>query len=122
MPFKKGQSGNPKGRPPKNRAWTAILERSGSKTVLGPDGKRISRKRFLAECIMQAITTGKVEFVDGGFIATDSFKEWADFAKWIYTHIDGPAKQQLEHLGKDGQELTIKVVYDDSDGDTPETT
>ena len=33
MPFQKGQTGNPNGRPPKSRALTEILEAAGGKTI-----------------------------------------------------------------------------------------
>lgn len=97
MPFEKGQSGNPNGRPVKNRAWTEILEKAGGKTV-EVDGKAVARKRLIADMVMQAASTGVVTFPDATALRAE-FKEWADFVKWIYTHIDGPAKQEVDLTG-----------------------
>lgn len=43
--YEPGQSGNPRGRPPKERALTAILQAELGKTVDLPDGRRIAAKR-----------------------------------------------------------------------------
>lgn len=109
MPFQSGQSGNPNGRPKKNRAWTEILERAGSVTEQVSD-KRITRKKIIADMVMQAASTGEIIFPNERKLQAE-FREWADFVKWIYTHIDGNAKQVLEHTGSSDSPMVVSVQY-----------
>ncbi len=109
--WKKGDpSPNPNGRPLKHRALTAILERAGSKTV-DDDGKSTSRRRVLARMVWEAATTGSVRFPDGKALKVDA-GDWFDVVKWIYSHIDGPPKQQIGLTGvEDGPPITfIEVI------------
>lgn len=96
--WKPGQSGNPKGRPPKARAMTALLERAGAKTVEMPDGKRIAGRRFVASAMWEMATTGQVTMPDGQVWKVTP-AEWFDAVKWIYAQVDGPPKQALELSG-----------------------
>lgn len=94
MPFQKGASGNPGGRPPKNRALTAILETALNKTVDTTEG-RVKRKRMIAEHITRAATEGRVILPDGETMELGP-KEWIDLLKWLYGHIDGPPRAELD--------------------------
>lgn len=111
MPFQAGQSGNPNGRPKKNQAWTEILEKAGSATIEDANGRKVARKRLIAELAMQALTTGRVEFPDGHVIRADKFSDWTTVVEWIYNRIDGSTRQQLELSGNGDSPLVIKVEY-----------
>lgn len=106
--FKPGQSGNPNGRPPKNRALTAILETALNKTADTPDG-RVKRKRIIAEHITLAATEGRVVLPDGETMELGP-KEWIDLLKWIYSHIDGPPRAEID-VTSDGKPLASPIVY-----------
>jgi hypothetical protein len=106
--FQPGQSGNPKGRPPKSRALTELLERAGSKTVV-VDGKKISGKRLYAERLWELITTGQVKF-ENKIYKVQSAKEWSDIVLKMLSHIDGPPKGELD-ITSAGNEIKINVIY-----------
>ncbi len=108
MPWVKGQSGNPRGRPPKGRALTEILKKAGSKT-LEVHGKRLSRKRLVADLLWQAAAAGRVVFPDGRTLEV-SFADWFDVVKFIYSHVDGPPKVSMELTGEDGGPIPVSVI------------
>ncbi len=109
--FGPGNNANPKGRPLKHRALTAILERAGSK-ALDDGGKRASRRRVLARMVWEAATTGSVTFPDGKALKVDA-GDWFEVVKWLYTHIDGPAPKPIELSGPDGEPFHVVVTWDD---------
>jgi len=113
--WEKGQSGNPSGRPKKMRALTEILERAGGKTVQHGD-RRLARRRLIAEMAWEAATTGVVTFPDGKRLEVGA-NDWFDVLKWIYQHIDGPAKTQMELTGSGGGPLVIAIGGVDLDED-----
>jgi hypothetical protein len=115
----KGVSGNPAGRPPKARALTAILEAAGNKTVEA-GGKKVTGKRLLGRMLWEIATTGQTVMPDGASLLLDP-GDWVGLVKWIYTHIDGPPKAELD-VTSGGERIKgyIGVTPDDWPG-TDET-
>ena len=97
--WKKGESGNPRGRPP--RQLSQVLQLVGEQH----DGKHAEA---VADALWQFATTGKVTLGDNTLDAA-SVTEWFHAVKWIYEHIDG---KQPEHIDN---EITIKVEYGDNE-------
>ena len=63
--WKPGQSGNPKGRPKKNQALSAILATAAKKNLyIKVEGivKKITRNELIAEILMESVVTGTVTF------------------------------------------------------------
>ena len=104
-PFPPGQSGNPKGRPPKTRALTEILQRAGSKT-LEVDGKRVSGKRLIARMVWELAATGRTAFPDGRELKVGG-RGWLDVVKWIYSQIDGPPKWEGDLSLTEGTQVIV---------------
>lgn len=115
--YQKGQSGNPNGRPPKNRALTDLLEAAGNATI-EQNGKRIARKRITASLAWELLTTGKAILPSGDELKL-SPQDWLGLYKWIYSHIDGPPKSELDITTGGEQTNKITVEYVDT---TPQVT
>jgi hypothetical protein len=104
--WKKGESGNPKGRAPKNRTLTDILEKAGNaKHDYG--GSPITAKHLVANLLWQAAVEGQVIFPDGTILRL-GVEDWIGVNKFIYQHIDGPPKAELD-ITSAGEQLFIKM-------------
>lgn len=107
--WKPGQSGNPKGRPKKERALTTMLEKAGAAGT-DHEGKRVSGKRLLALRLWELVKTGKTTFSDGKVISIEDADDFMRIAKFLYQHIDGPPPIPLdvEHSGG----ISVEYVND----------
>lgn len=110
MPFAKGTSGNPKGRPPKSRALTEVLAAAGRKRgkLLANEAKQMMRSHILAERVWEGITTGVITFADNRKIELDA-TDYIGLLKFAYTQIDGPPKAELD-LTSDGEPIGIQIT------------
>lgn len=85
MAWRKGQSGNPNGRPPKEKALTTLLEQCGN---VEEDGK--TRKQRLAEELWALALNGDLPAI-----------------KYIYDRLDGKPRETMDVDGSVGGTLII---------------
>lgn len=105
----KGVSGNPAGRPKKDRALTDILEKAGKRSV-EIEGQKVAKNRFLAAAVWQAVTEKQVTLPTGEIIELRT-DEWWEAVKFIYRHIDGPPRAGLD-VTTNGRALNWKDFID----------
>ena len=107
----KGKTNNPNGRPKKERALTDLLEKQLAHTI-DVDGVRLSGKRLVAKSVVDAVTTGRVRFPGDTEDSVISVKDWIDFVKWLYVHIDGSVKTEVD-VTSNGETIVVKLVQDE---------
>ena len=116
MPGVPGKTNNPHGAPRKDRALTKLLMTELSHTI-DVDGKSISGKRLIAKNAVDAVTKGRVRFPNDTEDSVISVKDWIDFIKWLYVHIDGSVKTEVD-VTSNGKDLTTIInvkLTDESD-------
>ncbi len=91
--FKPGISGNPKGRPPKKRALTNLLERGGNVKIQTEQGE-ISAKKMVVARIWEGLATGVLTFGQN-VIALDS-DDYIAMLRFVFTQVDGPPKGEVD--------------------------
>lgn len=116
-----GKTGNPKGRPRKERALSERLRAAGSKTV-EIDGKRVSGSIVTAQLAWEGLTAGKVRFPGDTEDTVLTFAEWLTLAKFVYGQTEGPPPAAVEHSGPDGGPIQVKtyVTISPDDWDNPD--
>lgn len=92
MPFVKGQSGNPRGRPKRGAALSDIL-RYKLAQPLDADARRTQAELWAERFIQQAM--------DGDTTASRTLLE----------RLDGAVVQKQEHTGKDGGPLVVALSW-----------
>jgi hypothetical protein len=102
--WKPGQSGNPKGRPPKQRALTELLRMEGEKPIL-VGGEEVIGQEALAKAVWQLALTGEV-WLAGKRLAAGSVTEWTNVVKWLYMQVEPPTAVEPQ----EEPEIMVRVV------------
>ena len=90
--FRKGESGNPKGRPPKKDCIRDCLRELLAEEITLPDGTKITKAQFVAAKAFSLVAQGELPAI-----------------KYISDQVDGTPKQQVEVSGAEGGPLQHSV-------------
>ncbi len=105
--FQPGKSGNPKGRPPKKRALTNLLERGGN-AKLGAD--ETAAKRLFTARVWEGLATGQMTFAEGRVLQLEP-SDFVSLAKLVLAQVDGPPRQDID-LTTMGETINTSVSVD----------
>jgi len=105
--WKPGQSGNPKGRPPKGGGLTELLRVEGEE-LISVGGEAITQKQALAKAVWQFALTGEV-WLSGKRLTAESITQWAAVVKWLYSYVE-PSSQLAPEAEP---ELVVRVIRAD---------
>lgn len=89
--WKKGQSGNPAGRP-KGATLTEMLREYGEREFL-MEGEALQVKEHLARAVHTAILMG-YRLVEGKKVELSDIA-WVNCLKWLYDRVDGKPTENL---------------------------
>lgn len=112
--FPKGKSGNPKGRPPKKRTLTNLLEKGGNqKFTLGDD--KLAAKTLMVQRAWQGLATGFITFADPDSGKVMSFpldaQQYIALMRLVLGQIDGPPKAELD-VTSEGKAIAATPTVD----------
>ena len=102
--WKRGQSGNRRGRPPASRAISAMLRLKGEEMVV-VGGQALPAQEALADAIWQFVLKGDVRLGEK-HLQAESVGDWVQAVKWLYTYVDPPQAKGSE----DEPEVVVRVV------------
>jgi len=127
MAWVAGKSGNPNGRPKKERTLSNMLELIGSESVEGvyapaipaepgvptPPPVCYTKAQLVARATWEILLTGKTIFpISGHEIKVDN-DQWIALLKWVYTQVDGPPKTELDVTSGGEQIARIEVIHEE---------
>jgi hypothetical protein len=107
--FRKGETGNMKGRPKSGRALAQVLRETGEYDSYG----ELSNKQLVARMIWEGLAWGKISCVGGKTINLNG-KEWLDLVKWVHSHIDGGYRAEPSPEEDDEQPDKLIILYGQS--------
>ena len=72
------------------RRLAGFLAKAGEEMV-SIHGQYLSKQEALGHMMWSLILTGEVNFPDGRLLFIDEIEQWTAIAKFVYSHLDGPA-------------------------------
>lgn len=88
MPFTRGVSGNPAGRPKNFRALTKLIETKMDQQYTMHDGRTMTAKEIVAEQIVDGLVAGIVTLQSGRQL-TFTKDDWQAAVRFVFNQVDG---------------------------------
>jgi hypothetical protein len=93
------------------RRLAAFLSKAGEDLVR-INGELISRQEALAHLMWNLLLEGEISMADGRLLLVDDVEQWISVAKFVFTHLDGPAVSVADARGTNA---IVRVVFGDAD-------
>lgn len=92
MPFQKGQSGNPGGRPKRDWTWSGLIAQELENELTAKDGTKGKYKDFVVKRLVRMAIDGDIQA-----------------QKEIMNRMDGMPKQSIEHSGDEDNPIRLDI-------------
>lgn len=83
----------------------------GKRTANGQPANKV-----IAALVTELVTTGSATLPNGKVLEA-SPRDWIEAVKWVYAHVDGPPKTEIEHSGSIGS-FVVDIDADDASATT----
>lgn len=111
--FKPGKSGNPKGRPPKKRTLTNLLEKGGNQKFAA-EGKPQAAKQLFVQKVWEGLATGHITYQEANGQAMRfplDAQQYIALARLVLGQIDGPPKAEID-VTSEGKAIAASPTMD----------
>lgn len=91
------------------RRLAALLSAAGREAVR-INGVVLTKQEAMAHMMWALVLNGEVNFPDGRIMFIEDANEWLQVAKFVYTHVDGPA---ISAQDQKSANTIVRVVFGD---------
>ena len=94
------------------RRLAGFLAKAGEEGIY-VNGVTLSKQEALAHMMWELLLQGEISFPGSGrLLMVDDFQDWAGLAKFVFTHLDGPAVTMGDSRATN---TVVRVVFGDAD-------
>ena len=95
--------------PTGRRRLAALLSAAGREAVR-INGQVLTKQEAMAHMMWALVLNGEVSFPDGRIMFIEDANDWLAVAKFVYTHVDGPA---ISAQDQKSANTVVRVVFGD---------
>jgi len=91
------------------RRLAGFLSKAGEE-LASIGGVQMPKQEVLAHMMWALLLNGEVNFPDGRLLFIDEIEQWTAIAKFVYSHLDGPASTVADTRATNA---IVRVVFGD---------
>ncbi len=93
------------------RRLAGLLAKAGEE-LCAVHGIELTKQEALSHMMWEMLLNGEISFPDGRLIFIEDADQWLSIAKFVYSHLDGPAVTVADSRATNA---VVRVVFGDED-------